>query len=149
MPVRARRSRCPVACKLDVLGDRWSLLVVRDLMRGKRRFVEFLSSPEAIPTNILADRLRRLVANGILTKQPKDAAGKAATPKTAKKPAKHRNTPAKVAAKGAVKKGAKAPVKKGAKQAAKKPAKAPRKAAKKGRKAAARQPARKAKSRVR
>ena len=57
-----RRSRCPVACTLDVLGDRWTLLVVRDLMRGKRRFAEFLESSERIPTNILADRLKRLQA---------------------------------------------------------------------------------------
>ena len=64
---RARaRSRCPVACTLDVLGDRWSLLVVRDIVRGKSRFAEFLSSPEGIPTNILADRLKRLTAKGII-----------------------------------------------------------------------------------
>ena len=61
-----RRSRCPVSCTLDVLGDRWSLLVVRDLMRGKRRFAEFAASPEGIPTNILAERLRRLRAKGIV-----------------------------------------------------------------------------------
>jgi DNA-binding HxlR family transcriptional regulator len=60
MPARARRSRCPVACTLDVLGDKWSLLVIRDIMRGKRRYSEFLASPEGIPTNILADRLKRL-----------------------------------------------------------------------------------------
>ena len=63
---RARRSRCPVACTLDVLGDRWSLLVVRDVMRGKRRYAEFLESPEGIPTNILADRLKRLAASGVI-----------------------------------------------------------------------------------
>src|SRR5438477_884191 len=62
----ARRSACPVACTLDVLGDRWSLLVVRDLLRGKRRYAEFLESSEQIPTNILAERLRRLVAHGII-----------------------------------------------------------------------------------
>src|SRR5437773_1154417 len=62
----ARRSPCPVACTLDVLGDRWSLLVVRDLLRGKRRYAEFLESSEKIPTNILAERLRRLVAHGIV-----------------------------------------------------------------------------------
>jgi DNA-binding HxlR family transcriptional regulator len=62
----ARRSRCPVSCTLDVLGDRWSLLVVRDLMRGKRRFAEFAASPEGIPTNILAERLKRLRAKGIV-----------------------------------------------------------------------------------
>lgn len=61
-----RRSRCPVACTLDVLGDRWSLLVIRDLVRGKRRFAEFLESPEGIPTNILASRLKRLLAIGVI-----------------------------------------------------------------------------------
>jgi DNA-binding HxlR family transcriptional regulator len=62
-----RRSFCPVSCALDLIGDRWSLLVVRDLMRGKRRFAEFLESSEGIPTNILADRLKRLVKSGIIT----------------------------------------------------------------------------------
>jgi DNA-binding HxlR family transcriptional regulator len=55
-----------VACTLDVLGDRWSLLVVRDLMRGKKRYAEFLDSPEGIPTNILADRLKLLAAKGVI-----------------------------------------------------------------------------------
>ncbi len=63
---RPRRSLCPVSCTLDVLGDRWSLLVVRDLVRGKTRYAEFLESKEGIPTNILADRLKRLVAAGIV-----------------------------------------------------------------------------------
>lgn len=62
----ARRSRCPVSCTLDVLGDRWSLLVVRDLLRGKHRFGEFTASAEGIPTNILAERLRRLKTKGII-----------------------------------------------------------------------------------
>jgi DNA-binding HxlR family transcriptional regulator len=62
----ARRSRCPVSCTLDVLGDRWTLLVVRDLMRGKRRFLELVASPEGIPTNILAERLKRLVSLGVI-----------------------------------------------------------------------------------
>jgi DNA-binding HxlR family transcriptional regulator len=61
-----KRSRCPVSCTLDVVGDKWSLLVVRDLMRGKRRYAEMLTSSEGIPTNILADRLRRLKAAGII-----------------------------------------------------------------------------------
>jgi DNA-binding HxlR family transcriptional regulator len=61
-----RRSRCPVSCTLDVLGDRWSLLVVRDLLRGKHRYSEFSASAERIPTNILAERLRRLKAKGII-----------------------------------------------------------------------------------
>src|SRR5215218_848158 len=64
--VRPKRSACPVSRTLDVLGDRWSLLVVRDLMRGKRRFAEFLESKEGIPTNTLADRLARLVRAGIV-----------------------------------------------------------------------------------
>lgn len=66
MPPGSRRSRCPVSCTLDVLGDKWSLLVVRDVMRGKSRYAEFLESSEGIPTNILADRLKRLVAQGIV-----------------------------------------------------------------------------------
>jgi DNA-binding HxlR family transcriptional regulator len=61
-----RRSRCPVSCTLDVLGDRWTLLVVRDLIRGKRRFAELVESPEHIPTNILTDRLKRLVSLGVV-----------------------------------------------------------------------------------
>ena len=66
---RPTRSACPVSRTLDVLGDRWSLLVVRDLMRGKRRFAEFLESKEGIPTNTLADRLKRLVRAGIIESQ--------------------------------------------------------------------------------
>lgn len=68
--LRPRRSLCPVACTLDVLGDRWTLLVVRDLMRGKQRFGEFLASSEKIPTNILADRLQRLQASGVVAARP-------------------------------------------------------------------------------
>jgi DNA-binding HxlR family transcriptional regulator len=64
------RSPCPIATTLDVLGDRWSLIVVRDMLVGKKRFGDFLRSPEGIPTNILADRLRRLEAAGIIAKNP-------------------------------------------------------------------------------
>jgi len=64
-----RRSNCPVACSLDLLGDRWTLLVVRDLLRGKTRYGEFLVSAEGIPTNILADRLRRLEQAGLISSQ--------------------------------------------------------------------------------
>jgi DNA-binding HxlR family transcriptional regulator len=49
-----RRSDCAVACALDIIGDRWTLLVVRDLLRGKRHFDDFLRSPEGIATNILS-----------------------------------------------------------------------------------------------
>jgi len=55
-----------IADALELIGDRWSLLVVRDVMRGKTRYAEFVDSPEGIPTNILADRLRRLVSCGII-----------------------------------------------------------------------------------
>lgn len=56
----AWRSECPIASSLDVVGDRWTLLVLRDLLDGKTRFSEFERSPESIPTNILTERLRRL-----------------------------------------------------------------------------------------
>ncbi|HEY3837745.1 MAG TPA: helix-turn-helix domain-containing protein [Bryobacteraceae bacterium] len=62
-----RRSGCPVSVALDVLGDRWSLLIVRDLMvRGLRTFHDFQHSDEGIASNILSDRLRKLEASGIL-----------------------------------------------------------------------------------
>jgi len=64
MPKR-KRSVCPVACALDLIGDKWTLLVIRDLACGKRHFNEFCRSPERIATNILADRLERLVAHGL------------------------------------------------------------------------------------
>lgn len=67
---RELRSPCPVAAALDVLGDRWTLLVLRDLFWGKRRFGEFIASPEGIPTNILADRLARLENSGLLSASP-------------------------------------------------------------------------------
>ena len=65
-----RRSPCPVACALDILGDRWTLLVVRDLVLGRSRFRDFAGSPEGIPTNILADRLARLLRHGIIGQIP-------------------------------------------------------------------------------
>jgi len=62
-----RRSGCPVSVALEKFGDRWSLLIIRDLMvRGYRTFKEFQESGEGIATNILADRLRKLEAAGIL-----------------------------------------------------------------------------------
>jgi DNA-binding HxlR family transcriptional regulator len=66
----ARRSQCPVACALDIVGDRWTLLVIRDLLGGKRRYSEFLASPEKIPTNILAERLRRLEREELISRVP-------------------------------------------------------------------------------
>jgi len=64
------RSACAVANSLDILGDKWSLLVVRDLLHGKRTYGELAQSPEGIPTNILAERLKRLEATGIITRAP-------------------------------------------------------------------------------
>lgn len=65
-----RRSGCPVSVSLDLVGDRWSLLIVRDMMvRGFRTFKEFLASGEGIATNVLADRLRKLRAAGIVIEE--------------------------------------------------------------------------------
>ena len=68
--VGRRRSLCPVACSLDIIGDRWTLLIVRDLFFGRTRFKDFTASPEGIPTNILTDRLKRLLAHGIIEQIP-------------------------------------------------------------------------------
>ena len=60
---------CPISTTLDILGDKWTLLIIRDLMfNGKRTFGEFLQSEEKIATNILADRLLILEENGIVEK---------------------------------------------------------------------------------
>jgi DNA-binding HxlR family transcriptional regulator len=67
-PSAKRRSGCPLNASVEILGDRWSLLIIRDMMlRGFRSYKEFLESYERIATNILADRLRKLVAHGIIT----------------------------------------------------------------------------------
>lgn len=60
-----RRSICPVACALDIFGDKWTLLLIRDMACGKTLFKEFSASPERIATNILADRLERLAVSGL------------------------------------------------------------------------------------
>jgi DNA-binding HxlR family transcriptional regulator len=65
-----RRSPCPVACSLDILGDRWTLLVIRDLYLGRSRFKDFMAAPEKIPTNILSDRLSRLMERAIIKQIP-------------------------------------------------------------------------------
>lgn len=67
LPHGLRRSRCVIANTLDVIGDKWTLLLVRDLLHGKQTYGELLDSPEGIPTNILADRLKRLESAGIIT----------------------------------------------------------------------------------
>lgn len=60
------RSPCPVAATLDLMGDRWTLLIIRDLFAGKSRYREFATSPEGIATNILASRLASLQAGGLV-----------------------------------------------------------------------------------
>jgi DNA-binding HxlR family transcriptional regulator len=74
-PSRKRRSGCPLNASVEILGDRWSLLIIRDMMlRGFHSYKEFLESYEGIATNILADRLRTLEAHGIINteKDPSD-----------------------------------------------------------------------------
>lgn len=69
-----RQSPCPIASALDLFGDRWTLLVLRDLLLfGKQRYREFLAAPEAIASNILSDRLKRLEAGGFVSKAPDPA----------------------------------------------------------------------------
>ncbi len=70
-----QRSGCPLNASVEILGDRWSLLIIRDMMlRGYQSYKEFLSSYEKIATNILADRLRNLEAHAIITteRDPED-----------------------------------------------------------------------------
>lgn len=65
----AIRSHCPIGYALDVFGDRWTLLIVRDLLfKGKQRYSEFAESEEGIATNILADRLARLESHGLIAR---------------------------------------------------------------------------------
>lgn len=62
------RSGCPIASTLDLVGDKWSLVLVRDMLNGKKRYSEFLQSPERITTNVLADRLVKLEAAELVIK---------------------------------------------------------------------------------
>src|ERR1700740_2770774 len=72
-----RRSRCPLNASVEMLGDRWSLLIIRDMMVfGYRGFKEFLNSHERIATNILADRLKRLEKYGIISAAPDPSDGR-------------------------------------------------------------------------
>lgn len=73
-PKSKRRSGCPVSVSLELLGDRWSLLIVRDLMvRGLRTFKEFRESGEGIATNVLAKRLQKLEAARIIAAEADEA----------------------------------------------------------------------------
>ncbi|MFN7942237.1 MAG: helix-turn-helix domain-containing protein [Thermoanaerobaculia bacterium] len=70
LPPSYLRSPCPIASTLDLVGDRWTLLVIRDLLlTEKRRFAELLASPERISTNLLAERLERLEAAGLVERR--------------------------------------------------------------------------------
>jgi DNA-binding HxlR family transcriptional regulator len=71
-----RRSLCPVACTLDIIGDRWTLLIIRDLLMGGTRFRDFAASPEGIPTNILSDRLERLLRHEVVEQIPAEDSAK-------------------------------------------------------------------------
>lgn len=65
-----KRSRCPITNTLDVIGDKWTLLIIRDILfLDKRRYNELATSPEGIPTNILAQRLKHLEKEGIIEKR--------------------------------------------------------------------------------
>lgn len=73
---KPERAICPISYALEIFGDRWTLLVLRDLMlNSRRRYKELLACPEGIATNILADRLKRLEQRGLLSKarDPLDA----------------------------------------------------------------------------
>ena len=67
-----RRSECPISSALDIVGDKWTLLVLRDLLDGKTRFTEFERSAESITTNILSDRLRRLEQHDMIERRQGD-----------------------------------------------------------------------------
>ena len=76
-PAHQRRSGCPLNASVEMLGDRWSLLIIRDMMLlGYRSFKQFLNSHERIATNILADRLKRLENYGIVHSAPDPADGR-------------------------------------------------------------------------
>ena len=76
-PKSTQRSGCPVSISLEIFGDRWSLLIIRDLMvRGYHTFREFEQAGEGIATNILADRLRKLESAGIIVSEPEPEDGR-------------------------------------------------------------------------
>lgn len=61
------RSTCPLSSFLDIIGDKWSLVIIRDLFIGRNTYSEFLKSPEKISTNVLVDRVKKLIDMKILT----------------------------------------------------------------------------------
>lgn len=75
-PAAKRRSPCPIACSLDLLGDKWTMLVIRDLALGKTSFKDFVTGPENVPTNILSERLSRLMDAGMIDQAPVETDGR-------------------------------------------------------------------------
>lgn len=74
---RPRRSSCPIATSLDIFGDRWSLLIIRDLLfTDNRRFSDFAKAGEAIATNVLTDRLELLECEGLIFRRPDPVDGR-------------------------------------------------------------------------
>ena len=72
-----RRSGCPLNASVEMLGDRWSLLIIRDMMlTGAHTYKQFLECYEGVATNILADRLRKLIAYGIIATEPDPTDGR-------------------------------------------------------------------------
>jgi len=72
-----RRSECPLNASVEMLGDRWSLLIIRDMMLQEfRTYKQFMECYEGIASNILADRLRKLIAYGIITAEPDPSDGR-------------------------------------------------------------------------
>ena len=67
--MKFERSSCPITNVLDLLGDKWTLLVNRALVLGKRRYQEFIASPEEMASNILADRLNKLRTAGLVSRR--------------------------------------------------------------------------------
>jgi len=67
--MRERKSNCPIHAGLTIFGDAWTLIVVRDLLRGRNTFKELAAGTEGIATNVLADRLARLEEDGVVTKK--------------------------------------------------------------------------------
>ena len=70
MPAKSKRSNCPLSGTLDILGDKWTLLIIRDLFLGKVHFKEFCESTEKIATNILSNRLNKLLKHKIISTFP-------------------------------------------------------------------------------
>jgi DNA-binding HxlR family transcriptional regulator len=76
VPAVKRRSPFPIACSLDLFGDKWTMLVIRDLALGKTSFKDFATGPENIPTNILSDRLSRLMESDVISQAPVEGDGR-------------------------------------------------------------------------